>query len=44
MVHKPATGNLTDDAPLWRDSNRISWTFESDYSKQYDFTHNVCME
>jgi carboxymethylenebutenolidase len=26
------------------DSNRISWTFESDYSKQYDFTKNVRME
>ena len=26
------------------DPNRISWTFESDYSKQYDFTKNVRME
>jgi carboxymethylenebutenolidase len=26
------------------DSNRISWTFESEYSKQYDFTKNVRME
>ena len=26
------------------DSNRISWSFESDYSKQYDFTKNVRME
>ena len=26
------------------DSNRISSTFESDYSKQYDFTKNVRME
>jgi carboxymethylenebutenolidase len=26
------------------DSNRISWTFESEYSKQYDFTKNIRME
>jgi carboxymethylenebutenolidase len=26
------------------DSNRISWSFESDYSKQYDFSKNVRME
>ena len=26
------------------DSNRVSWTFEGDFSKQYDFSKNVRME